>query len=700
MRSVAVYAAVLFLLPTISAAVAEPTANDPFTWLEDAQGARALEWVRGQNAATLRTLKSDAGYAEAQADAEAILNAADRIPQATIAGGQVYNLWQDRAHERGLWRRATLDEYKESAPRWETLIDVDALSATQNENWVWKGAQCLAPAYRRCLVKLSRGGRDAIVVREFDLPSRSFVKGGFDVAEAKTEIAWVDDNTVMVATNWGPETLTRSGYPRVVKVWRRGQNVRDAQTLYQGDATDVAVIPRTVIDADGKTDRFIIRGLGTFGAELFNVAANWRVTRISVPAFLDFKGISRRQLLFYLNRDWRTAGRVYLQGSLVSFSLDDYLASGGALPAIRSLFTPDNKTAIVSVATGKDTVYLSLLENVKGRLHEVSFDGAQWMWRRVPMPDNGAIEIAATNDGEGEVLLKFASFTNPDTLYLMPRGGEPKAIKQLPPRFDAYAIEVKQYEATSTDGTRIPYFLVRKEDTLNDGDTPTILYAYGGFQVSTTPWYWSTAGKLWLEKGGAYAVANVRGGGEFGPRWHDAAKGVNRQKNIDDLAAVARDMIAKGFTSSRRLGVMGASQGGLLATATYIQNPTLFNAVAAQVPLTDMLRYPRLSAGASWIAEYGDPNDPIQRAAILRWSPYHNVRAGVKYPRAFFLASTRDDRVHPAHARKMAAKLQVNGHPYLYFETLEGGHDAARTMRQRAEQLALTFTYFKQQLMD
>lgn len=699
MRFVAVCAALLSLLLTISAH-ADPAANDPFVWLEDVGGPRALAWVRAQNDFAARTLKADGDYAEAQADAEAILTASDRIPTAAIAGGQVYNFWQDRGHVRGIWRRTSLESYEDSEPEWETLLDLDALSAQQSENWVWKGAQCLAPAYRRCLVKLSRGGRDAFVVREFDVPSRSFVRGGFVVAEAKTEIAWVDTNTVLVATNWGPETLTRSGYPRVVKVLRRGQNVRDAQTLYQGDTTDVLVSPRTFIDSEGKIDRFIVRGLGASGAELFNVDASFRVTRISVPSFADFKGVSRRQLLFYLNRDWRTAGRVFLQGSLVSFSLDDYVSTGGALPTIRTLFTPDMKTAIAAVATGKDTVYLSLLDNVKGRLHEVSFDGAQWLWRRVPMPDNGTIDIAASNDGDGEVLFKFSSFVTPEQLYLMNRGGEPRVIKQLPARFDAYAMEVRQYEAASADGTRIPYFVVRKEDMLNNGSTPTVLYAYGGFQVSTTPWYWSTAGKLWLEKGGAYAIANVRGGGEFGPRWHEAAKGVNRQKNIDDLAAVARDMINRGITSSRRLGVMGASQGGLLATATYIQNPNLFNAVVAQVPLTDMLRYPRLSAGASWLAEYGDPNDPVQRAAILRWSPYHNIKAGIKYPRAFFLASTRDDRVHPAHARKMAAKLQANGHPNLFFETLDGGHDTARTLRQRAEQLALTFTYFRQQLME
>lgn len=700
MRFVAVCVGAVLSWMLSLAALADPATDDPFLWLEDVQGPRAMAWVRSQNDVTLKTLRAVPSYAEALSEAEAILTAPDRIANGALAGGHVYNFWQDRRNQRGVWRRASLAAYQDGEPAWDVLIDLDALAAAQNENWVWKGAQCLPPAYRRCLVKLSRGGRDAVVVREFDVPSRSFVNGGFDIAEAKTEIAWVDADTLMVATNWGPETTTRAGYPRHVRMWRRGQPVRDAELLYEGDAGDTTVVPRTVFDADGKADRFIVRGLGAFGTELFHVAANWRVTRIVVPTFAEFKGISRRQLLFQLGRDWRTAGRVFLQGSLVAFSLDEYLASGGALPVIRTLFTPGAKTAITQVATGKDAVYLALLENVKGRLHEVSFDGAQWLWRRVPMPDNGAVEIAAANDAESDILVKFASFTSPDMLYLLPCGGEPRVVKQLPPRFDAYAFEVKQFEAISLDGTRIPYFLVRKEDTLNNGATPTILYAYGGFQVSTTPWYWSTAGKLWLEKGGAYAVANVRGGGEFGPRWHEAAKGVNRQRNLDDLAAVARDMIARGITSERRLGLMGASQGGLLATATFIQNPKLFGAVAAQVPLTDMLRYPRLSAGASWLGEYGDPGNPTERAALLRWSPYHNIQAGVRYPRTFLLAATRDDRVHPAHARKMAAKLQANSQPTLYYETTEAGHDSATTLRQRAEQLALTFTYFRQQLMD
>jgi prolyl oligopeptidase len=320
--------------------------------------------------------------------------------------------------------------------------------------------------------------------------------------------------------------------------------------------------------------------------------------------------------------------------------------------------------------------------------------------RRVALPGDGAVAVASASPVDREVLLKYTSFLSPDRLFVMSFGGEPQRIKEMPARFDAYGFEVRQFEAVSSDGTRIPYFVVRKEDTLENGKTPMLLYAYGGFQIPAIPWYWATAGKLWLEKGGAYAVANVRGGGEFGPRWHDAATGANRQRNFDDLSAVARNMIARGFTSPRRLGLIGASQGGLLVTGAFVQNPDLFSAVSAQVPLTDMLRYTHMSAGASWIAEYGDPADPAMRAVIARWSPYQNLKHGVKYPRVFFLASTKDDRVHPGHARKMAAKMQANGQPYYYYESTDGGHDAATSLRQRAEQLALVYTYFRGQLME
>lgn len=687
-------------LSLLTALAALASTDDPFAWLEEIRSPRALEWVRGENTYTLKTLTKDADYNETFAEAAAIIGARDRIPYGTLAGGQIYNFWQDDAHPRGVWRRAKLKRFRDSSPDWTLLLDLDVLSAVQNESWVWKGAECLPPEFTRCLVRLSRSGGDAIVVREFDLPSKSFVVGGFDVPEAKTEIRWVDYNTVLIATNWGQGSLTRAGYPRKVKVWTRGQSLREARTVYEGDGSDVSVTPVVYAAPDRRVERFVVRGFNTFNNEVFYVDQSWRTIKLPIPSFAQFKGVHRGQVLLQLMRDWQTSGRTYPQGSLVAFSLESYVTDGGVALSVQSLFTPDRTSAIASVAASRDAVLVAVLENVKGRLHEVTFDGTRWMWRRVALPDNGSVDIAAASSFDSDVLIKYSSFLIPDRVYRLAKGGEPEIVKELPDRFDTYGLIVKQYEAVSADGTKIPYFLVRKEDTENDGQTPTVLYAYGGFQVSTTPWYWSVAGKLWLEKGGAYAVANVRGGGEFGPRWHEAAVGERRQRNFEDLAAVARDMIARGITSQRRLGVMGASQGGLLAAGAFVENPDLFNAVSAQVPLTDMLRYTRLSAGASWIAEYGDPADPRMRAVISQWSPYQNLRAGVKYPRVFFMTSTKDERVHPGHARKMAAKMHALGQPYLYFETPDAPQDAATTTRQRAEQLALTYTYFREQLME
>lgn len=680
---VAVAGALLSLFSCLMAVAA--TADDPFLWLEDVRGQRALKWVRAQNEQTLRSLRSDDAYSEALAAASAIVGAKDRIPYGSLAAGWVHNFWQDERHPRGVWRRTRLMDYRDSDPDWETLIDLDALATSQGRDFAWRGTECLPPVFDRCLIRLSQNGDDTIIVREFDVPSKSFVRNGFDIGPGKTDVSWVDMQTVVVATNWG------KGSPRAVKLWNRGEKIVDAKTIYEGKSGDVAVRPLVYFDAKNRAEIFVVRSLAGSESEVLYVDANSRITRIAVPRQLDFKGLHSRQVLFLANRAWEVGGTNFGQGSVVGFSLDEYLRNG-SVPAVKALFTPERRVAVTDVTLGRDAVYLTLLDNVKGRIHEVTYDGNQWFWRRMTLPENGSAEIVSASQADAEVLIKFQSFVTPDRLYIATKGKVPRVIKALPDRFDASSVEVAQYEAVSTDGTRIPYFYVRRESAR--GDTPTLLYAYGGFQVSTTPWYWSTAGKLWLEKGGAYAVANVRGGGEFGPGWHEAATRERRQRNFDDLAAVARDMIARGFTSPRRLGVIGSSQGGLLATGAFVQNPDLFNAVSAQLPLTDMLRYKRMSTdGANLVAEYGNPDDPRQRAIITRWSPYQNVRAGVRYPRAFFMTATRDDRIHPGHGRKMAAKLDAFGQPTLYFET----PDTAGT---RAEQLALTFTYFRQQLME
>jgi prolyl oligopeptidase len=406
----------------------------------------------------------------------------------------------------------------------------------------------------------------------------------------------------------------------------------------------------------------------------------------------------KRQLLFKMLKDWKNGSETYKQGSLIAFSFDDF-AKGGALPKVTTVLATDDRSSIESVSTNRDAVFVAMLSNVKGKLVQLSFDGSNWSQTDVGLPDNGSVGIATASDFDPTVMATYTSFLVPDQLYALRAGSKPHVIKQLPARFSAAGYDVNQYEATSKDGTKIPYFIVRKAGAQLDGNTPTILYAYGGFEVSTTPWYWSTAGKLWLENGGAYVIASIRGGGEFGPRWHEAARLENHQRNFDDMAAVGRDVISRGFTSSRRLGELGGSQGGLLVAATFVQNPDLFNAVACQVPLGDMLRYTHMGAGASWTAEYGDPADPKMHDIIARWSPYQNIKKGVKYPKVFFLTSTKDDRVHPGHARKMAAKMEANGQPFLYYENIEGGHAAAANLQQRAEQLALTYTYLRQQLM-
>lgn len=690
MRVVAAIAGALLSLVFCVLAVAA-TSDDPFLWLEDVGGQRAQKWVRAQNELTLRALRADDGYREALRGAAAIVGAKDRIPYGSLAAGWVHNFWQDERNPRGVWRRTELSDYRDSEPDWETLIDLDSMAAAQGREWTWRGAECLPPAFTRCLIRLSRNGDDAVVVREFDIATKSFVSNGFDIGLGKTDVSWVDVNTVVIATNWGKGSLTSSGAPRAVKLWNRGEAIGDAKTIYEGKSGDTAVRPLVYFDTKGAADIFILRNLAGGDSEVLYVDPNSRIKRIDVPRHLTFMGFHSRQVIFKTARDWDVGGTTMRSGAIVGFSLDEYLASG-AVSSVKALFTPEPRVAVTGVTLGRDAVYLTLLDNVKARISEVTYDGRQWFWRRMTLPDNGSAEVVSASPVDAEILIKFESFIAPDRLYIATKGKVPRVVKSLPERFDAAGVVVTQYEAVSSDGTRIPYFFVRREK--DDGRTPTLLYAYGGFQVSTTPWYWSTAGKLWLEKGGAYAVANVRGGGEFGPRWHEAATRERRQRNFDDMAAVARDMIARGFTSPRQLGVMGSSHGGLVAAGAFVQNPDLFNAVSAQLPLTDMVRYKRLSsAGSNWVAEYGNPDDPRQRAAIARWSPYQNVRPGVRYPRAFFLTATRDDRIHPAHARKMAAKLGAFGQPTLYFETPDTG-------ATRAEQLALTFTYFRQQLME
>ena len=676
-------------------AIAETSNRDPFLWLEDIHSDRALRWVRSQNETTLAELKGDPAYSQTRAAADQILNFKDTIPRDQIVGGKVYSFVQTPTHPRGIWRRSSLEAYKTGSAIWETLLDLDSIREKQNANLNWQSAKCLPPEYLRCLIFLSYDGRQGVLLKEFDVPSKTFFSGGFEIGEASTDAEWVDSDTILVTTNWGRGSLTASGRPKAVKIWSRGQDLRQAQLIYEGQTTDFSVTPRTFFSQGGKVSLFVARQMARGESQLFHVDESGKAMRITAPSSALFKGVLQRQLLFLLTKDWRIAGQTHLAGSIVSFSLDQYLKSGGALPQIFQAYIADQRSSITGVSISSDAAFVSLMENVQGRLNELTFDGSQWLWRRVTLPDNGAVEIVSASELDSDVMLKFSNFLTPDGLFIVRRGKEPKVLRHLSPRFNASGAEVLQFEARSTDGAKIPYFVIRKTSVFGNAPAPTLLYAYGGFQISTTPWYWSSAGKLWLEKGGAYAIANIRGGGEFGADWHAAAAGENRQRNFDDLAAVARDMIARGLTVPPKLGIFGTSQGGLLVAGTFVQHPELFGAVVAQVPLTDMLRYTKLAASKSWTSEYGDPADPRMRDIIAQWSPYQNVKAGVKYPNVFFMTSTEELRVHPGHARKMAAKMEALGQPVLYYEDNQGS-DAG----QRAEQMALTFTYFKRELMN
>ncbi len=676
-------------------------AADPYLWLEEVDSERALDWVREQNAATDKTLRSDPRYAVYRQETLAILTSTDRIPSGSLRGGYVYNFWQDDTHVRGIWRRISLQDYRNNSTKWQILLDLDKLAEQENENWVWsaRDIRCLPPRYERCMIALSRGGGDANVKREFDVRSSSFVENGFRLPEAKSGALWVDEDTLLVNTDFGPDSMTDSGYARVVKRWRRGTTLESADTLYTGERSDVWVAASGLFDDSGVVP-LIKRAVSFFEQEVFLVTKNNALIRLPTPRQAAIKGLYRGQLLVELSENWPVNGEVYAQGSLVSFSLADFLQHD-KIDTVHTLFLPAERTSLQQVRTTSDAVMVTVLDNVIGKLMAYTFSQEAWHGQMVEMPDMAMVNLHYGGIAEPAVFADVESFLIPDSLYLVDsRSLAAERIKSVPDRFDAANATVNQYNAVSADGTRIPYFIVQPANSKPDGSTPTLLYGYGGFQISSTPAYLGTTGKLWLERGGAYVVANIRGGNEFGPQWHRAAMLENRQRSYDDFIAVAEDLIARGITSPERLGIYGRSNGGLLVGVALTQRPDLFNAAASFVPLLDMLRYTELPPGASWMAEYGDPADPEMRRIISAYSPYQNIRADVKYPKALFYTSTRDDRVHPGHARKMAARMLENGHPVYYYENMEGGHGGAANQLQQADLQALLYVYLTRQLMD
>jgi prolyl oligopeptidase len=693
--------ALLLCALLMTAEAATPPAEDPYLWLEDVSGERALAWVRSRNAEAEEQFAADPRYVPMRGELLRILDSRERIPFVTRMGGHYYNFWRDAANPRGLWRRTTLGEYRKAEPEWETVLDLDALATAENENWVWQGADCLRPdksdePYRHCLISLSRGGADAAVEREFDLVDRRFVADGFVLPEAKSRTGWRDADRLWVATDYGPGSLTTSGYARIVKLWKRGTPLAEATTLYEQPANEVLAFGLSERESGERRD-WVVRVISTRNAQWQRVV-DGRLVALPAPTDAEVT-FFRDQVLLRLRTAWKPAQREFTAGTVIAIGVDALFAGRRDFAVV---YEPGPRRALQTLATTRSAVLLGELDNVRSRWHEARFDGKAWTSRPMPLPLNAQVSIADTYWASDEFMLTVQDFATPSTLYLgragAKRWSEFETLKSLPQFFDASGLETRQFEAVSPDGTRIPYFAVMRRETKLDGRHPTLLYGYGGFEVSQLPWYSGVFGKGWLEPGGVFLLANIRGGGEFGPHWHLQARREGRQKTFDDFIAVAQDAIARGITSPEWLGIIGGSQGGLLVTGTMVQRPGLFGAVVAQVPLADMLRYHRLLAGASWIGEYGDPDKPDDRAFIARYSPYQNLRKEAKYPPLFLYTSSRDDRVHPAHARKTAARMREMGHDVLYFENIEGGHGAAANNEQAARMWAQTFTFLWRRL--
>ncbi|MBY0566901.1 MAG: prolyl oligopeptidase family serine peptidase [Hyphomonadaceae bacterium] len=666
--------------------------EDPYLWLEEVEGERALAWVREQNERSLGVLEADPRYQGLYQDALAIANNRDRLPLGGIQEGYYYNFWQDETHVRGIWRRSPLADYARGQPRWETLLDVDALATAENANWVYQGADCLEGT-TRCLISLSDGGRDANTVREYDIATRSFVEGGFVVPEAKSSVAWLDRDTLLVATDWGPGTMTESGYAMVVKRWRRGTALSTATEVMRGQTSDVGVFIGVFQDTDGS------RLPVAYEANTFFETSYWRLDaatpqQINLPAKSSIVGLFRGNLVFTLNEAWRGLA----QGALASYPVSD---TGAEAPRATTLFAPTDRQSVEGVAITRDAILVAGYENVCGRILRIAPNGNSWTTTQISLPTTGSVYFAGSSPTEPLAFATYQDYTTPSTLYALDNNAtSPRAIRSLPALFDASRFIAEQHEAVSRDGTRVPYYIVRPRDMEFDGDNPTLLYAYGGFQVSYPPTYSASVGKLWLERGGVYVLANIRGGGEFGPAWHQAGLRTNRQVIYDDFYAVQRDLVDRRITSPRRLGIMGGSNGGLLMGVMLNQHPEMVNAAVVQVPLLDMLRYDQLLAGASWVDEYGSPSNPEERAFLETISPYQNLRARDDFPIPFVLTSTKDDRVHPGHARKYVARMLELGLPVLYYENIDGGHSAAANLNEAARRRALEYTYLMQRLMD
>lgn len=683
-----------FGVPTAGSSAEAPSGEDPYIWLEEVEAEKALDWVKAQNAVSTRELQARPEFEQIRTRLLAILDSKERIPYVSKEGKWYYNFWRDEKNPRGIWRRTTLEEYRKPEPKWELVLDIDKLGEKEKENWVFKGANILYPERDRALVSLSRGGADAVVVREFDLLKLEFVKDGFFLPEAKSQVDWIDEDTLYVGTDFGPGSLTTSGYPRVAKEWKRGQPLSEAKLVFEGQPGDVSVDAGVTHD-HGRTYEFVHRGVTFFTSETY-LKRGERWVKIQKPDDADVFTF-KDDLLLRLRTDWVVGGKTYPGGALLAASLKEFLDGERDFSV---LFQPTDRKSLAGTSATKNFLVINELDNVRNRLYQLKRERTGWAREPMDTPRFGTVSVSGVDPDESDdYFMTVADFLTPSSLYLGTVGKDGKErLKGLPEFFKTEGLEISQHETVSKDGTRVPYFQVSRKGLELTGKNPTLLYGYGGFEISMLPNYNAGVGSAWLERGGVYVLANIRGGGEFGPKWHEAARKENRQRAYDDFIAVAEDLVSRKVTTPRHLGIQGGSNGGLLMGVMLTERPDLFGAVVCQVPLLDMRRFNRLLAGASWMAEYGNPDDPNQWAYISKYSPYQNVRKEARYPRVLFTTSTRDDRVHPGHARKMVARMKEQGHDVLYYENIEGGHGGAANNQQAAFMSALAYTFLVNQL--
>ncbi len=672
-------------------------AADPFAWLEDVRGEKALDWAKGQNARTALRLEGDKRFEPYRQQALAIFTAKDRIPYPQFRASGLENVWQDKTHPHGVWRRTTLNSYRTNDPQWDDLLDLDALSKAEGKSWFWKGARCLRPEERYCLIELSNGGGDAVTVREFDTEAKTFVApdaGGFAFANGKQSEAWLDKDTLIAGREWGPGTLTNSGYAYILKRIKRGAPLSAAKTVFEGKVTDGGGARERVLSDPGGHVAGVIyeRSITDYDVLYFLDQGDRPPAAIDMPRKSRLGAYVKGQLTFTIQEDWKG----FKAGDLLAYDLKSILSG-----APRLILRPTEHQTIDQVDATRDHLLVAVLDDVKGKVLDFGWDGRRWAAQTLDLPKLSAVSIRAASEEGNDAFITSESFLDPTALWLADANSAAvDKVKTLPARFDGSKDVVEQHWAVSKDGTKIPYFVVHPLHMKFDGSTPTQMFGYGGFLISEVPAYKPEMGKLWLEKGGAYVLTNIRGGGEFGPKWHDAALREHRQRAFDDFAAVAQDLFARKITSPRRLGIYGRSNGGVLMSVSMTQHPDYWNAVVIESPLVDMLRYNKLSAGASWMGEYGDPDVPADRAFIAQYSAYQLLKKGVKYPEPYITTNTEDDRVHPGHARKLAAKMEALGDPYLYYENTFGGHANDADPELNARRWARHYVYLAQKLVD